>query len=142
MSEIVRDAELTYQIYLDDATSVDNYQVRVPLFQDQIVTAPSTIPTAARGRSFPSAATGRASVARVRVRSRSGSRAPRLARRGEGAARRTGATLFLGKTGKNNTSVLHDYQAEKPVFRILRTNQSDTSFFKLEEGKLTPESKR
>jgi len=48
-----------------------------------------------------------------------------------------GQHLFLGKTGKNNTSVLHDYQAEKPVFRILRTNQSDTSFFKLEEGKLT-----
>jgi hypothetical protein len=45
--------------------------------------------------------------------------------------------LFLGKTAKNNTSVLHDYQADKPVFRILRTNEADTSFLKLEEGKLT-----
>ncbi|HKO53055.1 MAG TPA: hypothetical protein VJV79_35340, partial [Polyangiaceae bacterium] len=36
VSEVGAAEELTYQVYTDEATSVDNYHVKVPLFQDQI----------------------------------------------------------------------------------------------------------
>jgi hypothetical protein len=48
-----------------------------------------------------------------------------------------GQHLFLGKKAKSNTSMLHDYEDDKPVFRILRTHDKDTLLFKLEEGKMT-----
>jgi hypothetical protein len=136
VSEVGAADELTYQIYPDAPTSVDNYQVRVPLFDDQIVTAPYEPYSGAGALYLPLYKGQRVLLAfefdRVRVREllvwRGEARVP-LASQGQ--------HLFLGKTAKNNTSVLHDYQADKPVFRILRTNQSDTSFFKLEEGKLT-----
>jgi hypothetical protein len=136
VSEVGAKDELTYQIYPDEPTSLDNYQVQVPLFANQIVTAPYEPYSGAGTLYLPLYKGERVLVAfefdRARVRElldwRGEARVP-LAGQGQ--------HLFLGKTAKNNTSVLHDYQAEKPVFRILRTNQSDTSFFKLEEGKLT-----
>jgi hypothetical protein len=136
VSEVGAKDELTYQIYPDEPTSVDNYQVQVPLFQNQIVSAPYEPYSGAGTLYLPLYKGQRVLLSfefdRVRVRElldwRGEARVP-LATQGQ--------HLFLGKTAKDNTSVLHDYQAEKPVFRILRTNQSDSSFFKLEEGKLT-----
>lgn len=136
VSEVGAKDELTYQIYPDEPTSVDNYQVQVPLFQNQIVSAPYEPYSGAGTLYLPLYKGQRVLLSfefdRVRVRElldwRGEARVP-LATQGQ--------HLFLGKTAKDNTSVLHDYQAEKPVFRIQRTNQSDTSFFKLEEGKLT-----
>jgi hypothetical protein len=136
VSEVGAKDELTYQLYPDAATSVDHYQVRIPLFQDQIVTAPYDTYSGAGSLYLPLYKGERVLMAfefdRARVRElldwRGEARVPPAGQ---------GQHLFLGKTAKNSTSVLHDYQAEKPVFRILRTNQSDTSFFKLEEGRLT-----
>ena len=136
VSEVGAEDELTYETYSDADTSADHYQVRIPLFQDQIVSAPYDPYSGAGTLYLPLYKGERVLMAfefdRARVRElldwRGEARVP-LAGQGQ--------HLFLGKTAKNNTSVLHDYQAEKPVFRILRTNQSDTSFFKLEEGKLT-----
>ena len=136
VSEVGANDELTYQIYPDEATSVDNCHVQVPLFQDQVVAAPYEPYSGAGTLYLPLYKGQRVLLAfefdRVRVRElldwRGDARVP-LAGQGQ--------HLFLGKTAKNNTSLLHDYQAEKPVFSILRTNQSDTAFFKLEEGKLT-----
>lgn len=136
VSEVGAQDELTYQIYPDEPTSVDNYQLQIPLFQNQIVAAPYEPHSGAGTLYLPLYKGQRVLLAfefeSVRVRElldwRGEARVP-LAGQGQ--------HLFLGKTSKNNTSMLHDYQAQKPVFRILRTNQSDTSFFKLEEGKLT-----
>lgn len=136
VSEVGADGELTYQIYPDQPTSVDNYNVKVPLFQDQIVMAPYE-PYSGGGMLYLPLYKGQRVLLafqfdRVRVQEL-------LDWRGEAKvpAAGQGQHLFLGKTAKNNTSVLHDYQSDKPVFRILRTNEKDTSFFKLEEGKLT-----
>lgn len=136
VSEVGTDNELTYQLYPDEPTSLDNYQVRIPLFQNQIVNAPYEPYSGAGALYLPLYKGQRVLLAfefdRVRIREllewRGEARVP-LAGQGQ--------HLFLGKAAKNNTSVLHDYQADKPVFRILRTNQADSSFFKLEEGKLT-----
>jgi len=136
VSEVGSAEELTYQTYTDQPTSADNYQVKVPLFTDQVVTAPYEPYSGSGALYLPLYKGQRVLLAfefdSVRVREL-------LVWRGEAKVPLAGQGqhLFLGKTAKNNTSVLHDYQAEKPVFRILRTNQSDTSFFKLEEGKLT-----
>jgi hypothetical protein len=48
-----------------------------------------------------------------------------------------GQHLLFGKADKSQTSVLHDYQSDKPVLRVLRTNENDTVLFRLEEGKMT-----
>jgi hypothetical protein len=136
VSEVGEDGDLTYQLYQDEATSVENSQVKIPLFQDQIVTAPYDPYSGAGALYLPLYKGERVLLAfefdRVRVREL-------LDWRGEARVPLDGQGqhLFLGKNGKSSTSVLHDYQSDKPVFRILRTNQSDTSFFKLEEGKLT-----
>ncbi len=136
VSEVGATDELTYQIYPDEPTSVDNCHVQVPLFQNQIVAAPYEPYSGAGTLYLPLYKGQRVLLAfefdRVRVREL-------LDWRGEARVPLSGQgqQLFLGKTAKNSTSMLHDYQAEKPVFSILRTNQSDTSFFKLEEGKLT-----
>jgi hypothetical protein len=136
VSEVGAADELTYQIYPDEPTSVDNCHVQIPLFQNQVVAAPYEPYSGAGTLYLPLYKGQRVLLAfefdRVRVRElldwRGDARVP---------AAGQGQHLFLGKTAKSNTSVLHDYQAQKPVFSILRTNQSDTSFFKLEEGKLT-----
>jgi hypothetical protein len=136
VSEVGADDELTYQLYPDQATSVDEYRVKIPLFQDQIVTAPYE-PYSGAGTLYLPLYKGERVLAafefdRVRIREL-------LDWRGEARVPLSGQgqQLFLGKTAKDNTSVLHDYQGQKPVFRILRTNQNDTAFFRLEEGKMT-----
>lgn len=136
VSEVGAADELTYQLYSDEATSLENYQVKVPLFADQIVSAPYEPYTGAGALYLPLYKGQRVLLGfeldRVRIREllvwRGDAKVP-LAGQGQ--------HLFLGKTAQNNTSVLHDYQADKPVFRILRTNQKDTALLKLEEGKLT-----
>lgn len=136
VSEVGADQELTYQKNLDDATSVDEYRIKVPLFQNQIVSAPYEPYTGSGALYLPLYKDQRVLLAlefnRVRIREL-------LDWRGEATVPLSGQGqhLFLGKTRENNTSVLHDYQSQKPVFRILRTNQKDTAFFRMEEGKLT-----
>ena len=48
-----------------------------------------------------------------------------------------GQHLLFGKSDTSQTSVLHDYQSEKPVLRVLRTNDKDSVLVRREEGKLT-----
>jgi hypothetical protein len=136
VSEVGTDEELTYRTYPDNSTSVDEYRIKIPLFEDQVVTAPYE-PYSGSGAIYVPLYKGeRVLVAlefdRVRIRElldwRGEARVP-LASQGQ--------QLFFGKSSKDNTSMLHDYQSQKPVFRILRTNKNDTALFRLEEGKLT-----
>ena len=136
VSEVGADDETTYQIYPDAPTSVDQYRLSIPLFQNQVVTAPYEPYSGSGALYLPLYKEQRVLAAfefdRVRIREL-------LTWRGEARVPLSGQGqhLFLGKTLQDNTSVLHDYQAQKPVFRILRTNSNDTALFRLEEGKLT-----
>lgn len=136
VSEVGKKTELTYKIYSDDRLPGEHYEVKVPLFQDQIVAAPYEPYTGAGALYLPLYKGERVLLAldfdRARVEElldwRGEARVPQGAQ---------GQQLFLGKNAKSSTSLLHDYPSENPVFRILRTNQNDTALLKLEEGKLT-----
>lgn len=136
VSTVDDDALITYQFETDSSTSVERYKIKIPLFEDQEITAPYE-PSSGSGTLYlPLYKNERVLVAldflSARVQAlldwRADARAPLTGQ---------GQHLFLGKSATNSTSVLHDYQDEKPVLRVLRTNDKDTVLLQLEEGKLT-----
>ncbi len=136
LSAVGEDTDITYEFETDADTSLDLYRIKIPLFEDQEVNAPYEpesgagnlyLPLYKNQRVIVAFDFGKATVIRM-IDWRSEARVPMDGQ---------GQHLFLGKTSTNNTSVLHDYQDEKPVLRVLRTNDKDTVLFRLEEGKLT-----
>lgn len=136
VSETGPATDITYQIYPNQQTSVEYYEVKIPLFANQIVTTPYEPYTGAGTLYLPLYKEERVLVAldfhRASIRQlldwRADARVPEAGQ---------GQHLFLGKSAKSNTSVLHDYESDKPVYRILRTNDKDTLLLRMEEGKLT-----
>lgn len=135
VSEIGETTDLTYDIQQDQTTSLDEYRVQIPLFANQIVTAPFE-PHQVSGMFYIPAYKGqkvlvelrfdRARIARL-LDWREGARVPQDGQ---------GQHLLLGKSTKSNTSMLHDYEDDKPVFQILRTNQTDTATVRIQEGRM------
>ncbi|AUX29127.1 MULTISPECIES: hypothetical protein [Sorangium] len=136
VSAVGEDTDITYQLDTDQDTSAERYKVKIPLFADQEILAPYEPYSGSGTLYLPLYKDERVLVAldftRARIHAlldwRADARAP---------ADGQGQHLFLGKSAKSNTSVLHDYQDDKPVLRIQRTNDKDTILFQLEEGKLT-----
>ena len=52
-----------------------------------------------------------------------------------------GNHLLFGKTPKNQTSINHVYEDEKPVLNVKRTRDIDTQSIRFEEGRLILETK-
>jgi len=136
VSEQWEDTDLTYNIYQDADTSVDQYKVKIPIFENQIITCPFDpyqgsgnfyIPAYRDARVLVELYFDRANIARL-LDWRPGARVPM-----EGQ----GEHLLLGVSDKSNTSILHDYEDKKPVLQIKRTNEKDTAMVRIEEGKLT-----
>jgi hypothetical protein len=136
LSEVGEEKEITYDLASDPVTSVPLYRIRIPLFENQEIQVPYEPATGAGSLYLPLYKGQRVMVAL----DRHSARFDRLldwrpealmAKDGQGQQ------LFLGKSQKSNTSLCHDYQSDKPVFRMQRTNDKDTAMFRLEEGKLT-----
>ncbi|XYI02461.1 hypothetical protein ACMHYB_22985 [Sorangium sp. So ce1128] len=136
VSTVGEDAQVTYQFATDSSTSVERYAIKIPLFEDQEIAAPYE-PSSGSGTLYLPLYKGQRVLCaldfnRARVLTlldwRADARVP---------ADGQGQHLFLGKSATSSTSVLHDYQDEKPVLRVLRTNDKDTVLLQLEEGKLT-----
>ncbi|WP_437275847.1 hypothetical protein WME90_31970 [Sorangium sp. So ce375] len=136
VSTVGEDALITYQFATDSSTSVERYTIKIPLFDDQEITAPYE-PTSGAGTLYLPLYKGERVLCaldfnRARVQTLLDWRADaRVPLDGQGQH------LFLGKSATNSTSVRHDYQDDKPVLRVLRTNDKDTVLLQLEEGKLT-----
>jgi len=136
VSAVGEDAEITYDFTTDSDTSVDTYRVKIPLFENQEVDAPYEPESGAGNVYMPLYKNQRVLVAfdfkKAWVERLLDWRAEaRVPKDGQGQH------VFMGKTSTNNTSMLHDYQDEKPVLRVLRTNDKDTVLLRLEEGKMT-----
>ena len=135
VSEQGEDGEKTYQVYRDADTSLDQYQVKVPLWSDQVVTAPLE-PIFGSGNIYlPSYRDERVLLA-LDVH------AARIARLLEW---RTGAPLSMevqgehilfGKSDDSQTSVNHVYDGDNPVLNVRRTHAKDTALIQLKEGTL------
>lgn len=135
VSEIGKKPELTYQIAQDKKTSQDSYTVELPLFAKQKVSAPFEpyqgsgmfyIPAYKDAKVLVSLGYDEAHIARL-LDWRPGARVPMDGQ---------GQHLLLGKSATSNTSMLHDYQGDRPVFQIKRTNKKDTAVLRISEGQL------
>lgn len=135
VSEQGEEGQKTYQVYRDADTSLDEYQVKVPLWSDQVVTAPLE-PIFGSGNIYlPSYRDERVLLA-IDVH------AAKIARLLEW---RTGAPLSMevqgehilfGKADDSQTSVNHVYDGDNPVLSVKRTHQKDTALIQLREGSL------
>ncbi len=133
VSEVGEATDVTYQFTQDETTNLNVYKAKIPVFADQIVTAPFEphqgsgmfyIPIYKDARVLVELDFDHAHIARL-LDWRPGAQVPLDGQ---------GQQLLLGKSPQSNTSVLHDYESDKPVFRILRTNAKDTALIHIEEG--------
>ncbi len=140
VSEIGEDEDETWHAETDSNTSLDRYRVRMPLWEDQIITVPFE-PTLLPGHFyFPAFKRERVLVALHLERStlerfldwRAGARLPADAQ---------GVHLLMGKTTQNNTSLQHYYEDGNPLLLLKRTHDQDTVTLKLREGGLLLEVK-
>lgn len=135
VSEVGEDADETWQVYTDETTSVDQYKVKIPLWDNQIVVAPFNPNTLPGHYYFPSYKGERVLVALGFQKAwikrfldwRTGARMPQDGQ---------GVHLLVGKTTTNGTSMKHYYDDAKPVFLLKRTNDKDTGTVRLQEGNL------
>jgi hypothetical protein len=132
--------EETYQIYQDKKTSLDQYKVAIPLWDNQEVVVPFE-PNFFTGHFyFPDYKEARVLVAldlhsgRIErfLDWRPGARLPMDSQ---------GNHLLLGKTDKSQTSIQHVYVDDKPVLDVKRTSDKDTEMIKMVEGSLILETK-
>lgn len=140
LSEVGAEAELTFQPYQDQNTSLDYYKVKIPLWEDQKVIVPYE-PIADPGQFFfPLYKDERVLVAlyfdEARIRAcldwRPGGRLPTDSQ---------GNHLLLGKKDKNQTSISHVYEDQKPVMTIKRNLEEDVQTLTISEGTIRWETR-
>ena len=140
VSEIGRDNEYTYQIHQHPQTSVDQYKIKIPLFNNQEVVAPFE-PIFSPGHFYFPVYKGARVLISLNLHD---AYIKRFLEWKEGArlpSDTQGDHLLLGKNAKNQTSISHIYIDDKPVLKIKRINQTDTQLVKIEEGTITIETK-
>jgi hypothetical protein len=125
----------TWQAYTDSATSLDGYQVKIPLFADQLIPAPFN-PNLLPGHFYFPAYKGERVLVGLDFQKawikrfldwRTGARMPQDGQ---------GVQLLVGKTPENGTALKHFYADDKPVFLMQRTHDKDTQKIQLNEGTL------
>jgi hypothetical protein len=135
VSEKGEEGEKTYQTYRNETTSLDEYRVRVPLYDDQVVTAPLE-PAQGSGNVYvPSYREERVLLAMELDRAR----IERLLEWREGAALSMdvqGEQILLGISPTSHTSISHVYDGANPVLSVARTHDDDTSLIRMGEGAL------
>jgi hypothetical protein len=135
VSEQGEDGEKTYQVYRDADTSLDEYHVAVPLWANQVVSAPLE-PILGSGNLYLPSYRGERVLLALEVH---GARIARLLEWRAGAPLSMevqGEHLLFGKSDDSQTSVNHVYDGDKPVFNVARKNQRDTALIQLKEGTL------
>lgn len=140
VSEQGEDNEETFQIYQDDETSVDQYKVSVPLWDNQEVVIPFEPNFFSGHFYFPAYKNARVLIAldfhSARIERfldwRPGARLPMGTQ---------GNRILVGKTAESQTSITHVYEEDKPVLEMKRTLDKDTETITMTEGSLILETK-
>ncbi len=140
VSEQGNEEEETYQVYEHPQTALDQYRVKIPLFDNKEVVVPFE-PLFAPGHFyFPPYKEQRVLVAldfhRARIERfldwRPGGRLPMDSQ---------GDHLLMGKTASSKTSISHVYVDNKPQLNVKRTLDNDTEKIQLHEGTIILETK-
>jgi len=129
-----KDGDKTYQIYRDASTSLEEYQVRVALW-DKVVSAPFE-PIFGSGNIYlPSYRAERVLLA-LDVHSAKIAQLLEWRAGAPLAMEAQGEHILFGKSDDSQTSVNHVYDGDQPVFNVARTHQRDTALIQLREGTL------
>ncbi|NMO18633.1 hypothetical protein HPC49_12415 [Pyxidicoccus fallax] len=135
VSEVGEEKHETWQVYSEEKTSMDCYRVKLPIWDDQVVSAPFN-PSLLPGHFyFPSYKNERVLVAldfqKAWVKRfldwRAGARLPQESQ---------GVQLLMGKTPTSGATLQQTYEDDKPVLLLRRTNEKDTGVIHLREGAL------
>ncbi len=140
VSEVGADDELTYQIYTDADTSVEQYKIKIPLFANQEIFVPFNANLFPGHYFFPAHKTQRVLVA-FDLQNAWLKRFLDWRAEGRLAADTQGNHLLFGKKPTSSTSMKHIYGEDKPEFQILRTHEKDVQTVQIKEGYLLIEVK-
>ncbi|KFE63041.1 hypothetical protein [Hyalangium minutum] len=135
VSEVGEEKHETWQVYSEEKTSLDSYRIQLPIFEDQVVSAPFN-PNLLPGHFyFPAYKKERVLVAldfqRAWVKRfldwRASARMPQESQ---------GVQLLMGKTPTNGATLQQSYEDDKPVLLLQRTHEKDLGVIRLREGSM------
>ena len=135
VSEQGDEGEPSYQVYRDEETALDEYRVKVPLWDDQVVCAPCEPIVGAGNVYLPSYRDERVLLA-LDVHAATIARLLEWRAGAPLAMECQGEHILFGKTDASQTSVNHVYDGDQPVFNVARTHERDRSLIQLREGTL------
>jgi hypothetical protein len=133
VSEQGADTDVTYQIYTDADTSLETYKVTVPLWEDQVITAPFA-PHLGSGNVYVPAYKNARVLLAIDLETaqivelldwRAGARLGMDVQ---------GEQIFFGKSATSHTSVNHVYDGDAPVLNVARIHDKDTASIQIKEG--------
>ncbi|ACY15554.1 hypothetical protein [Haliangium ochraceum] len=136
VSESGSDDEITYQVYQNQSTSLDEYKIAIPLWADQQVSAPFLPQNGSSNLYLPAYKDERVLVA-LELDS---ARIERLLAWRDVAVLSMdvqGEQMYFGKSATSNTSINHVYEDDAPILNLVRTHDQDTASIQLKEGTLT-----
>jgi hypothetical protein len=134
-SEQGEETDVTYEIYTDDDTQLESYKIIIPLWKDQVITAPFAphlgsgnvyVPAYKNARVLVAIGLETAEIAEL-LDWRAGARLDMDVQ---------GEQILFGKSATSNTSVNHVYDGESPVLNVARVHDKDTATIQLMEGVL------
>ncbi len=140
VSETGADDELTYQIYTDKDTSVEQYKIKIPLWKNQEIFVPFN-PNLFPGHYFYPAYKHQRVLVAVDFDRAWLKRYLDWRPEGRLALDTQGDHILVGKKPSSSTSVKHVYGEDKPEFQILRTHEKDVQTIHIKEGYMLIEVK-
>lgn len=135
VSEKGKEKELSYHVYENATTKLDEYKIKLPLFKGKQVSAPFE-PGGQSGHFYFPAYKGERVLVALDF-NRAGVDRFLDWRAGARLAKATqGDQLLMGLSEESSTSLEHRYQQDKPTFTVRRRNKKDTTLIQMSEGKM------
>jgi len=140
VSEQGKEEDETYQIYKHPQTELDQYKVKIPIFDDKQIVVPFE-PLFTPGHFYFPAYKNETVLVELDFHSarvvafldwRPGGRLPMDTQ---------GDHILFGKSDESNTSISHIYVDNKPQLNMKRTSSKDTEIIQLHEGTIILQTK-
>ena len=140
VSEQGDEEEETYQVYEHPQTALDQYRVKIPLFDNKEIVVPFE-PLFAPGHFYFPAYKGERVLVALDFHAARIERFLDWRPEGRLPMDSQGNHLLMGKTASSKTSINHVYVDNKPQLNVKRTFDSDTEKIQLHEGIIILETK-
>ena len=132
--------EETYQVYEHPQTALDQYRVKIPLFDNKEIVVPFE-PLFAPGHFYFPAYKGERVLVALDFHAARIERFLDWRPEGRLPMDSQGNHLLMGKTASSKTSINHVYVDNKPQLNVKRTSDNDTEKIQLHEGIIILETK-